>query len=208
MKLCITEKDNATLRFVEDFGSITINQCAKLFYDNQVYGLQYAGKKLNKLVKYGKLKVYKVGNGEPNVYYMDKKLSPHDLLALDYYCELIRNKADIKYFKREQSWMNNQYKSDGYCCYTFNDRIYFDIIEVIKTHGFDKNKYIDIYQSNEPQLFNNELYKQLGGEDIYFFPRIILIDDIKHSNEFLKVNDNVQIIQLGLKLNDFCKIFL
>lgn len=206
MKYYITEKDNATLRFVEDFGSITIAQCAKLFYNNQIYSLQYAGKKLNKLIKYGKLKVYK-SLGEQNVYYMSKKLSSHDLIVLDYYSELIKSGVAINYFKQEQTWIDNKYESDGYCCYTYLDRIYFDCIEVVVSHGFDKNKYIELYKSCEPQMLNNEIYKKLGGQSISVFPRIILIDDIKHSEDFLKI-DNVEVIQLSLKLNDFYKVFI
>lgn len=209
MRMYITEKDNATLKFIEQFGSATINQISKLFYNEQVYAQQYAAKKLSKLVKYKKIKCSHGSQGNQNVYYMDKKLSYHDLLCLDYYCKLVELKANIISFIQEPQWMNNTYFSDAYCCYSIENKLYFDIIEVVASHRYDKNKYIDIYNSGEIQNYNNLIYKKLGGQqDINKFPRIILIDNIKHTEDYLYINDDIKVFQLDFKLNNFLSILV
>ena len=142
-----------------------------------------------------------------NIYYTDKKLSYHDLLSLDYYCILIQMGVNIIYFKQEPQWMNNQYFSDAYCCYAINNKVYFDIVEVVDTHRYDKEKYIDIYNSGEIQNYNNMIYKQIGGQNnINQFPRVILIDDIQHSDEYLYINDDIKVYQLDYKMSNIISI--
>lgn len=213
LKTYMTEKDHATLRFVEENKSITVSQCAKLFYDNQIYKNQYANKKLSKLVRYGKLKVFRDISGNENVYYMTQKLNYHDLLSLDYYVELKHHGAEIIYFKREQEWMKGtdgkyKYFSDAYCCYVLNNKVYFDIIEVVRTNGLDKDKYINLYESKEPQKLNDYIYEQIGGTSRSEFPRIVLIDNTQHKEDYLYINKDINIIQLDFKLTNFYKIFL
>jgi hypothetical protein len=213
LKMYITDKDLETLKFVERFGSITTKQCGKLFYNNQVYCNQTANKKLNKLVRYGKLKVYKDIQGNENVYYFDKKLSYHDLLSLDFYSQLVNLGVHIYYFERNKGWIIDEhtkkpiYISDAYCCYGINNKLFFNIIEVVRTHGLDKEKYIDIYNSNEPQNLCNEIYSQLGGSSLNVFPKIILIDNTEHTEGYSYIDDNIEVIQLDFKLNNFSQIF-
>lgn len=209
LKMYITDKDNNTLKFVEQYGSITVRQCAKLFYNNQSYSNQTANKKLNKLVKYGKLKVSRDISGNANVYYFDKKLSYHDLLVLDFYCELKALGVQIHYFKRNQSWQEGKHISDGFCCYSIGDKLFFNIIEVVRFHQLDKDRYNTLYKSNEVQKFCSDLYKTLGGKtELNIFPRIILIDEVTHIDNYLYINDDIKVIQLDFKMNNFSNIFL
>lgn len=209
LKQYITDNDNLTMRFIEKYGSITIHQCHLLFYSNQVYGNVSAGKHLNKLVKYGKLKVYRDLSGRINVYYMTTKLRYHNLLALDYYVELYHSGAEIFFFKQNQSWMNGKYISDAYCCYRLGDKTYFNVVETTVTHGLDKQKYIDLFESKEPQIFSDYVYKKIGGtKTITDFPKLILIDDMQHTDDYLYINDQVEIKQLNFKLNNFSNIFV
>lgn len=209
LKMYITDKDTETLKFVEQYGSITTNQCANMFYNEQIYGKQTAGKHLNKLVKYNKLRVSRDVSGNENVYYMTSKLSYHDLLTLDFYSYLINFGAIMHYFKREQSWMNKKYFSDGFCCYSINNKIFFNIIETVRTHGFDKDKYKNIYNSKEPQELCNQLYEQLGGsQKLNVFPQIILIDNSKHIKNYLYINDNIEIKQLDFKFKNIATILI
>lgn len=212
-RMYLTDKDHKVLQFVEEFGSITINECRNIFYDTQIKGYEIARRRLSKLVSYKKLGVYRDMDLNLNVYYMDKKLTQHGILALDYYSELIRLGASIIYFKQEQPWMiepstkKAKYFSDAYCCYHFEGKVYFDIVETVKTKNIETEKYLDIYNSKEAHVLSDEIYKQLGGKPRNLFPRLIIIDNVKHKND-LFINNDIKIIQLDFKLKNISKILV
>lgn len=207
LRIYLTDTDQKVLKFVEQFGSITISQAQKMYYNTQKYGYDIARRRMRKLVENNKLKVSRDTAGNENVYYMDKKLTYHDLLVLDYYAELIHNGARIVYFKQKQPWMNNKCISDAYCCYVIGNKVLFNIVEVVRTHGVDKDKYLELFKSGEPQKFNSLIYEKLGGQPITEFPRLVVIDNVTHTRE-LFINEAVKTHQLDFYLSDFAKIFV
>jgi len=206
-RLFLTSEDREILLFVEMYGSISITQCQNMFYNRQGRGYEMARLHLSKLVKFSKLNVFKEKLTNKNVYYMSKKPSYHGILALDYLAKLVKNGAVINYFNQEQPWMKRKYMSDAYCVYTIGDKVFFNIIEVVRTKSVEVDKYITIYESGEAQALSNDLYNQLSGDKINIFPRLIIIDDIQHKNEIF-INDEIKIIQLDFQLNDFTRVFL
>lgn len=207
LRIHITDNDQKVLNFVEQYGSITISQAQKMYYNTQKYGYDIARRRLKKLVNHNKLKVSRDVQGNENVYYTDKKLSYHDLLALDYYAELIYNGGEIIYFKPRQQWMGGKCISDAYCCYVLGNKVFFNIVEVVRTHGVDEAKYLELYKSREPQKFNSIIYEKLGGKPIDEFPRLIVIDNVNHRNN-LFIHENVKVHQLDFYLRDFSKILV
>lgn len=196
------------MQFVEEYGSITISQCYKMFYNNAKYGYDIARRRLNKLVAYGKLKVTRDNMLGQNVYYVNRKLSSHDLIVLDFYAELVRTGANIVLFKQRYPWMGGKLVSDAFVCYVFNGNLYFNIVEVVKTHSVDVDKYLELYKSGEAQRICCEIYKRLGGKEDYDgFPTLIIIDDIKHKNP-IYINDKITVYQLNFNMQDFPKIFM
>lgn len=209
LKMYINDIDNDILKFVEKFGSITIWQAYRMFYNNQIYGNVSAGKHLNKLVRYNKLKVYKDPSGKINVYYDKTKLRYHDLLAVDFYVELHRAGANLIYFKQNQQWMKSKFITDAFCCYQIGEKIMFNLIEIVRTTGIDKQKYLKLFDSGEPQEFSNYLYKKVGGEKaITDFPKLIIIDNVQHLPDSLFINKEIQVKQLDFKFENFANIFL
>lgn len=212
-RIYITDTDNKVLQFVEEFGAITINETRNIFYNTQIKGYEIARRRLGKLVSYKKLNVYRDMDLNLNIYTMGKKMTQHGILALDYYSELVRLGANIVYFKQEQPWLIDlstkkaKYNSDAYCCYYFEGKVYFDIVEVVKTKNVETQKYIDIYNSKEAHILNDEIYKQLGGKPRNLFPRLVIIDNVKHKND-LCINDNVKIIQLDFRLKNISKLLI
>lgn len=207
LRMYITDTDQKVLNFVEKYGSITISQAQKMFYNTQKYGYDIARRRMRKLVDNGKLRVSRDLTGNENVYYMDKKLSYHDLLVLDYYAELVNHNAKVVYFKRCKEWMGGKCISDAYACYLLNNKIFFNIVEVVQTHGIDQSKYVDLYKSNEPQKFNSMIYEKLGGKHIDKFPKLIVIDNVNHYRG-IKINDNIEVIQLDFNLKNFSSVFI
>lgn len=206
LRMYLTDTDQKVLKFVEEYGSITISQAQKMYYNTQKYGYDIARRRMRKLVDHGKLKVSRDNSGNENVYYIEKKLTYHDLLVLDYYAELIRQGARKVYFRPRKSWMQGKCISDGYCCYILGDKVYFNIIEVVRTHGVDKDKYLALYNSEEPQKFSSDLYQKIGGKPIVEFPKLIIIDNAVHTKP-LFINESIRTHQLDFSLSGFAKIF-
>lgn len=210
-RMYLTDTDHEVLQFVEQYGAITINQCRNMFYNIQIKGYEIARRRLGKLVSYKKLNVYRDMDLNQNVYTMGKKISQHGILALDYHSELVKLGCNMVYFKQEQPWIivdkKPMYFSDAYCCYIFEGKVYFDIVESVRTKNIEVQKYIDIYNSKEAHILSDEIYKQLGGNPKNLFPRLIVIDDVKHKND-LYVNDDIKIIQLDFKLKNISKVLI
>lgn len=210
-RMYLTDEDHKVLQFVEEFGAITINQSRNMFYNTQVKGYEIARRRIGKIVGYKKLNVYRDMDLNLNVYTMGKKMSQHGILALDYYSELVKLGCKIIYFKQEQPWLvvdkKPTYFSDAYCCYSFENKVYFDIVEVVRTKSIETQKYIDIYNSKEAHILSDEIYKQLGGEPRNLFPRLIAIDNVRHKND-LYINDDIKIMQLDFKLKNITKLLV
>lgn len=217
-RMYLTDTDHKVLQFVEEMGSITILQCRNMFYKTQRYGYDIARKRLGKMVQFNKLKVDRDNVTSQNVYYMDKKLRKHDILVLDFYSHLIYSGASIVYFNPEQEWMNGKYRSDAYISYILNGKLYFNILEVVRTSGVDEEKYKNIYTSQEAQYMNKEIYRQTKEvyekeninielvDDLNSFPRLIIVDNINHKKA-LEIVSLIKTTQLDFSYNNFSKIF-
>lgn len=206
-RMHLTDEDHKILQFVEEFGSITITQCQHMYYNRQDQGYEMSRRHLSKLVSYSKLSVFREMNCNKNVYYTNKKPSYHGILVLDYYAQLIKSGVNIYYFKREQPWLNKKYFSDAYCMYSIGDKVYFDIVEVVRTKSVESEKYIEIYNSKEAHDLSNNLYNQLTGLTRDIFPHLVIIDDVRHKND-LFINENIKIIQLDFNLTNFPRLFI
>ncbi|AEB77417.1 hypothetical protein ADU80_00050 (plasmid) [Clostridium botulinum] len=196
--------DKAILRYIEQSRFCTAKQIAKIFYKTSSQGEALARRRLNRMIEAQYLRVYRSKSFDNrNVYVFDtkanKSLKPslHDMTILDYQAELIYSGADIIYFKPNQYWMDGKIRSDGFCVFKFNNKIYYNLIEVVVNHNDDKfKKYDDLYVTNEVQnICENE------------FPELIIIDSLTHKTNF-KFEQNIKFKVIDLELNDFPKIFL
>jgi|SRR3712207_1454194 len=198
------KNDKAILRYIEQSRFCTAKQIAKIFYRNSSQGEALARRRLNRMIQAEYLRVYRSKSFDNrNVYIFNtkknKNLKPslHDMAVFDYQAELIYNGAEIIYFKPNQYWMNGTVRSDGFCIFKFNDKIYFNLIEVVVNHNDDNfKKYDDLYITNEIQ----NIYE---GE----FPELIIIDSFVHKTNFEFKND-IKFKIIDLELNDFPIIFL
>lgn len=183
----LVQRDKDILRFVEKYGGITIYQCAKMYFKNAKHSYDLARKRLKKIYDMGLLKYYTNKMTDERVYYIDRKLSPHDIYVYNFYAELIYYDAVIHEFIHEPRWMGNKYRSDGFFKFSFNGIMRIACVEVDLTHNTNFDKYIEIYESNEIQ-------EKYGG-----FPMIVVINDeaIEYSNDYFDV------VALDYKLNKF-----
>lgn len=200
-----TEKDKLVIQHVEEYGFITIEQCKNIFYNDIVYGYDVSRVRLLKLTQSEYLKSSRVQilNSNIKFFYTEdkyKKLSLHSKLLMDYYSKLIECgvlQEDISLFKKEYTWMDGKYRSDGFIKFAFAGFDFYQIIEVIASNTDIKlKKYEDIFDS-----------KEAHGICEGTFPRIIVIDDVIHKKS-IDLERGITIIQLNHKLNNFAQIFV
>lgn len=204
----ITDTDNELLRFVEENGSITISQAQNMYYNTQKFGYEISRRRISKLVKYGKLKFTRNNEIGQNIYYIDKPLRTHDVLIMDFYAKLVNNGARIVYFKSPQYWQTvDSLRSDAFAFYFIGNKPYFNIIELVRTHEVEREKYHRLFDNGEANVLCNELYKHVGSQNINVFPRMIILDDVQHKQGYY-YDEKIKMVQLDLKMTNFVKIFI
>lgn len=141
----ITERDKEILKWTEKFKSITIDQCAKLFFPGTRMAYDLARKRLRHLNREGLIKRYRKEPKEQVVYFMDKVLKKHDLKTIDVIVEfnrfnitqlILQNKIQIN---RHGIYLN--YITDATIVI---DNKYPIIIEVDYTHYTGDKKVTDL----------------------------------------------------------------
>ncbi|WP_291566916.1 MULTISPECIES: hypothetical protein [unclassified Clostridium] len=193
----ITDKDRKVLRYVDEFGFITIKQCYYLVYSHMVNGYEYARTRLQRLVKEKRLKIITNSALKLKLFIPNdsnkSSISEHRIYLMDFYCELIKNNVTIEYFKPEKEWLNGKYRSDALCIYRYGDYRFRSLIEVNKSNNrLDLNRFENAAE---------EIMECCGGK----LPNIILLDDRKHKSYD---TDMFTVIRLDYKLNNFGEIFL
>lgn len=154
----LKERDRDILCFIEKVKGISIRQCADLFFNGSYEG---ARRRLRQIeVDYGKLKSYQLKETGEKIYYMNKKISYHNLIALDFLSNLKIKGAGIIDFKLQPHYMNNKIIPDMFCVFSLNDKVYFTLLEVDLYHNTPLSKmqlYEQLYKTGELQneCFNN-----------------------------------------------------
>ncbi|MBY6758614.1 hypothetical protein HYH82_15080 [Clostridium botulinum] len=173
----LTNRDRDILKFIEQYGSITINQCSKIFFNKCKQNYYQARKRLRTLYNSKYIKRYRKDMRSEAVYYLDKKLSIHDLKVLDIYAEIINLGAEIKCFKKEYTikCKNKEYRADGLIECIRDGYFYPILIEVDYTHFTSNKKLLGIYNSN---YFQNK-YKDL---DTDIFPTVLIVRPFLSNN--------------------------
>ncbi|MDP4143103.1 MAG: hypothetical protein Q8936_01290 [Bacillota bacterium] len=177
--MILTKRDISILKFVEQYGSISINQCSKIFFSENKYAYYQARRRLKLLQNWKHLNRYRRDMRSETIYYIDKKLSYHSLKVLDVLAELISLGAKIKNFMQEYTihTENKDYRVDALAEFIFKDYWYTMIIEVDMSNFTSSKK---LFAINNSQHFQ-EKYKNTG-EDI--FPSVLIIRQVIPINPY------------------------
>jgi hypothetical protein len=189
-------RDHDILRFIEDFNTITIQQCADYIYPTAASRYKIAERKLNKLVKAKRIKVDQTETKE-NIYYFDKKLSYHDLLINSFYIALVNSGATNIKMEKRKIWLDDKFRSDALLSYDYGKWTFYNILEVCWSH---KNIPIKEY---EELYYSGEAHQICNGT----FPRVIVVDDIIHKDNRFK-SEVLPIYQLDFTFNTIPQIFM
>jgi len=159
----LTPNDMRILKFINEHGGITINQCAKLFYSDAKYGQDTARKRLKTLADSGVLKYTTLKNStsKERIYYTNKPYSAHSLYLMDFYANLVAAGVEILEFKKEAVF--NNLRSDAFVMFKAKEGKILCFVEVVLTHQVNYDKYESLKDSMDIQ-------RQYGA-----FPMLIVI---------------------------------
>lgn len=193
----ITKRDRELLKFIDEYGYITIEQAKVLFFNDKNLGTGYemARRRLSMLVDEKQIKVAKLQANNKNIYYglYDSKPSYHNVTVVDCLCKLVEIGAKIRRFDRNKSWLDGDLISDAYCECEFGDYLYAFIFEVCYMH---KTIPIRKYRT---------LYSEFRQNDLR--PRIVKINLIDSNKQDYK-DMKGYIVDIDYEFNQFAKIFL
>ena len=105
------KRDYLILRYVEEHGAITPEECAKLFFKGCKGAHKLALIRLRQLFVWGKLKRFQEGINGQLQYYWSKRATPHFLKLMDYYALLVDHDINIINFDPEYHIDTPGYKS-------------------------------------------------------------------------------------------------
>ncbi|WP_097025435.1 hypothetical protein [Clostridium peptidivorans] len=163
----MTDRDNNIIQFIDKFDGITINQCAKLFFNNANYGKDLARKRLKKLSDNNVLKYEDDWVTNQRVYFIKKKPSSHSIMLLNFYSELIETGVEIIEFQKEYK-IDNICRPDGFIVFQYHNKGKMAFIEIDMSHKTDLSKYEKLYDT---ELFQREYNT---------FPEVIIISSTQN----------------------------
>ncbi|OBR90695.1 hypothetical protein CLRAG_33430 [Clostridium ragsdalei P11] len=173
------------LNFIQEEGSITIHQCAKIIYHGRKYGYDMARKTLRSLYQDKAIARYRYNMTAETIYYINQRLGIHALKLLDVYAEFINLGCTIETFKKKyRIYTNGKKYREIDALLELNYQEYFIpiILEIDYSHMTSIEKLKEIYNCR----YFQELYKQQIGESIY--PLTIIVRPVVE-NRLLNDND-------------------
>lgn len=176
----LTKRDKEILRFIDQYKSITINQASKIFFGNCKQSYQQARKRLKLLSNNKYIQRYRKDMKSECIYFLQEKLSIHDLKILDVYAKLLNLGADIEYLKTKYTIPTPHGKkayreADALIEFTYKKYFYPLLVEIDYTHFTSKKKLLDIYNSNHFQ----ERYNQYDNN---IFPTVLILRPVIPTN--------------------------
>ncbi|HEY5588444.1 MAG TPA: hypothetical protein VIK86_05745 [Candidatus Paceibacterota bacterium] len=211
----LTNRDKQIIFHIEKYGFLTIGQANSIWFSDRKYGYDLARKHLNKCVIAKQIKSYKPVSNiyAEKIFYIESKYSRASksmIIAMDVYSELIRQGADMIYFKREENWFDGKYRSDAFTIVAIANNIYSACIEVIDNEKLTYtaqrkhfiSKYEEIYEDDEPL---KKLMEITNLDRNFTEPKLIVIAEILPKDN-LEI-DGVDIIFLDYSLQKLNQIF-
>lgn len=190
----LKQRDKDILRHLEQFKAISLKQADKLFFQNY----KTASRRLLELEERELVKSYKNKVTDEKVYYIEDKLSAHDLLVMEFYTELIVQGAKVIKFTKPHL-LKDMIRPDAFIEFQHKGDLYFCFLEVDLTHFTSFSK-LKLYEKLSK---DGEIQKECYG----VFPSIVILREHEHL-DLKYVPENFEIIYMDFKLTNFYqKIF-
>lgn len=174
--------DLKILTWIEKYNCITVKQASRAFYTGD-YARDKASKKLRLLEDNKILKSYTNSITKEKVYYIEKKLSAHDLYILDFYSLLVNHGCTDIEMELQPRLMKDLIRPDAFIQFDYQGYLYSVLLEIDLTH-FSTSKlplYLKLKREEWlkdkcevfPQLIIvgvNTIKKHYEGLDILYLP--------------------------------------
>ena len=160
----ITRRDKDILIYIEKYGAITINQAKILFFNNRY---DNARRRLRLLEQQEILKSYTLSENKEKVYYVDRKMSFHDILVLNYIVKLKELGCNVLEVKIKPRYLKNALIPDLFVKFEYNNDIYLTFLEVDYKHQTEFLKFKSLYE---------RLYREKEEHDEFLgtFPIVVV----------------------------------
>lgn len=183
----LSSRDRNILKYIEEFGGITIQQAALLFFPDNPYNYDYARKRLKKMNDEHLIQKYSNFITDEYIYFSGKKPTPHNIFLMNFYINLKHAGANVVQFKREVNFLGGAIRSDGFVIYEFGDKRKAAILEIDISHPTAIAKY-------EPLFESGELQERLGD-----FPLIVIMSTVDRKCD----SPNFTVINMDIKCKNF-----
>lgn len=156
----LTNRDFEILDWIKEYKAITIEQCQFLFFNGSY---EAARRRLALFEKEYNVKSYISRTTKQKVYYLDKKISEHDVYILDYLKELKKAGCELLDIKIKPKYLKNLIIPDAFVKFKYNKYIFNTLLEVDYMHPTEELKLNTLYEklakeTTDYKEFNNNSF--------------------------------------------------
>lgn len=153
----LMERDLKILDWIDNYKAITIEQAQHLFFNGSY---EAARRRLSTLENDKTIKSYTAKATKQKVFYVDKKISDHDIYILDYIKALKSCGCEIVNIKIKPRYLNDLMIADAFVKFKFNKYTFNTLLEVDYTHFTELDKLNVLYEklakdTSRYEEFNN-----------------------------------------------------
>lgn len=185
-RIVLTERDSKIIEFLKDYKCATTSSIATIFFQGSK---RPCTRRLKNLREHGFINSSQEFVCLEQIHYIGKKPTQlkHSTILTNFISKMYENNIDI--LKSKVEYKIDKIRSDCLIVCKINDKTHIFFIEVCNTKKFDVKKYIKLKESNT-------------WRNVFpVFPNIIVISD-----KSVDTNKNLNIITMGLQLNNFNNI--
>lgn len=164
--LQIRQRDKNIINFINDYGYLSIQQCANIFYSNHKMKYDEARKRLKQLYNNKLFNKITLDNNKC-IYTINKSMNWHRYYLIQF-ISLLYLQCKIKTFIKEYYFTDMGIRPDGFCELIYNKNLITLFIEIDYSHKTELNRYDKLYEDGRIQ----DYYEQKYGQRI--FPSIVI----------------------------------
>jgi len=195
----LRQRDNDIINFINNYGFLSIQQCANIFYTDNKMKYDEARKRLKKLYDNKLLHRLFIDNNKIVYTSNHKFVNWHRYLLIQFY-SLLCQYGKINTFITEYQFTDMGIRPDGFFELIFNNQLISMFVEIDYSHNTELDRYEKLYKDGRIQ----EYYKDRYGKVI--FPEVVVVK--KNIPKNLLYSNNYKIIYLDFTFNDFSKVLL
>lgn len=156
----LTDRDLEILEWIDKYKAISVEQARYIFFKGSY---EAARRRLSILEKDKIIKSYISRTTKQKVYYIDKKISDHDLYILDYLKELKKLNCEIVDIKLKPQYLDRLIVPDAFVKFKYSKYTFNTLLEVDFAHPTEELKLNTLYEKlakecNRYSEFNNRSF--------------------------------------------------